>query len=85
MSISLLGAVAGCLTTASFVPQVIHCWKTRNVAGISASMYCAFIAGLIFWIAYGWALGSWPIVAFNVVTLALAASVLFMKWRFSNR
>lgn len=31
----LIGLVAGCLTTGSFIPQVIKILKTRDVSGIS--------------------------------------------------
>ncbi len=34
----LIGLVAGCLTTGSFIPQVIKILKTRDVSGISLVM-----------------------------------------------
>lgn len=38
----LIGLVAGCLTTGSFIPQVIKILKTRDVSGISLVMYPSF-------------------------------------------
>lgn len=78
----LIGTAAAILTTASFVPQAFHTFKTRDVSGISLAMYSSFTAGIACWLVYGWLLGAWPIVIANVVTLALALAILFMKLRF---
>lgn len=53
--------------------------RTRDVSGISLAMYSAFTLGVALWLAYGLALGKWPIVAANAVTLALAATILTTK------
>jgi MtN3 and saliva related transmembrane protein len=74
-----LGYVAALLTTGSFVPQAVLTLRTRDVSGISASMYGAFTAGVALWLAYGWRLGEWPIIIANTVTLALAATILVTK------
>jgi len=41
-----------------------------------------FTCGVALWLLYGLALGAWPIVAANAVTLTLAASILTMKLRY---
>lgn len=74
-----LGYVAALLTTGSFVPQAVLTLRTRDVSGISASMYTAFTAGVALWLAYGWRLGEWPIIVANAVTLALASTILVTK------
>lgn len=80
--IDFIGYAAALLTTASFLPQAWHTFTTRDVSGISLGMYSSFTAGIACWLAYGWLLGSWPIVIANTITLALAAGILFMKLRF---
>jgi MtN3 and saliva related transmembrane protein len=74
-----LGYLAASLTTLSFVPQAWHTFRTRDVAGISLGMYSAFTAGVALWLLYGIALGAWPVIVANCVTLALAAAILVMK------
>jgi MtN3 and saliva related transmembrane protein len=74
-----LGYVAALLTTGSFVPQAVLTLRTRDVSGISATMYGAFTAGVALWLAYGWRLGEWPIIIANTVTLVLAATILVTK------
>jgi MtN3 and saliva related transmembrane protein len=80
--IDLIGFLAAVLTTASFVPQAWHTFKTRDVRGISLGMYSVFTAGVACWLIYGLLLGAWPIVIANCITLALAAAILVMKLRF---
>jgi MtN3 and saliva related transmembrane protein len=74
-----IGYAAATLTTAAFVPQAWLTFRTRDVSGISLGMYGAFTLGVALWLAYGIALGEWPIIVANAITLALAASILAMK------
>lgn len=74
-----VGAVAACLTTASFLPQVWLSFKTRDVSGVSLGMYSVFTAGVALWLVYGLLLGAWPIAVANAVTLVLAIAILVMK------
>ena len=79
--IDVVGSVAAGLTTLSFVPQAWLSFKTRNVSGISLSMYSAFTLGVALWLAYGLLLEAWPVVIANAITLvlALALAILGMK------
>jgi MtN3 and saliva related transmembrane protein len=77
--VEVLGYAAATLTTGSFLPQVLHTLRTRDVAGISLGMYAAFTSGIALWLAYGWLLGAWPIVIANFITLGLAGTILVMK------
>jgi MtN3 and saliva related transmembrane protein len=78
----IIGYFAAALTTASFVPQAWHTFKTRDVRGISLTMYSAFTVGVAGWLLYGLLMGAWPIVIANAITLALAATILGMKLRY---
>jgi MtN3 and saliva related transmembrane protein len=78
---TVLGYVAAALTTGSFVPQAVLTLRTRNVSGISLSMYASFTAGVALWLLYGLRLGEWPIVVANAVTLGLALVILVTKIR----
>jgi MtN3 and saliva related transmembrane protein len=80
--IDAIGSIAAVLTTASFVPQAWHSFKTRDVSGISLGMYSVFTMGVALWLLYGILLYSWPLMIANSITLALAAAILVMKLRF---
>jgi MtN3 and saliva related transmembrane protein len=82
IALNVLGFVAGVLTTAAFIPQVLKIWKTRSARDISLGMYTAFTSGVVLWLVYGVVLGSMPIILANVFTLVLALAVLVMKLRY---
>jgi MtN3 and saliva related transmembrane protein len=80
--VTVLGAVAGLLTTVSFVPQVLKTWRTRSTADISLGMFSAFTAGVALWLVYGILIEEIPIIVANAVTLALAGTILILKLRY---
>jgi MtN3 and saliva related transmembrane protein len=80
--IDAIGSIAAVLTTASFLPQAWHSFKTRDVSGISLGMYSVFTVGVALWLLYGVLLQSWPLMIANSITLMLAAAILVMKLRF---
>ena len=77
----VLGLVAACLTTFTFVPQVWQTLRTGNTDGISLGMYSMFVSGVACWLAYGWLRQDWPVVGANALTLVLASIVLALKVR----
>jgi MtN3 and saliva related transmembrane protein len=81
LTTEMLGYLAATLTTASFVPQALHTFRTRSTAGISIGMYSMFTVGVAMWLAYGVALGSWPIIVANGITFLLAATILTLAVR----
>lgn len=78
----LIGALAGTLTTLAFIPQVMRSWRRRSVDDLSTPMLIAFSIGVFLWVVYGMLTHAGPLVAANVVTLALSVALLAMKWRF---
>lgn len=81
----IVGLMAGCCTTAAFLPQVIHTWRTKSVDDISLRMYSLFTFGVFLWLAYGIHMGSLAITLANGVTLVLAFSILIMKIVFGRK
>ena len=81
----VFGSLAAICTTAAFIPQVLHTFQSRDVTGISLSMYSIFTFGVLMWLVYGIMLNSWPMIAANSATLLLAISILVMKIRFQHQ
>lgn len=75
----LIGYAAAALTTVSFIPQAAKSWSTRDLSGVSLTMYSLFTLGVALWLIYGAMLGAWPIIVANAITLALAGMVLALK------
>jgi MtN3 and saliva related transmembrane protein len=83
-AIQLLGLVAGSLTTASFLPQVIKTWKSRSAKGLSLSMFLVFCVGVFLWLVYGIMVKDLPIIIANLITLVLASTLLIFKLKFKE-
>lgn len=82
---TLLGFVAGMLTTVSFVPQVIKAWYSKSCHDLSWGMLITFSAGVVLWLVYGIRLWAMPIILANAVTLALLVTIGAMKVRYRGR
>jgi MtN3 and saliva related transmembrane protein len=81
----VFGYLAAFCTTVAFVPQALKAWRTRSVEDLSLVTFLLFTAGVACWLIYGIMTVDWPIIAANVVTLALAASILTMRVMFGGR
>ena len=81
----VLGLIAACLTTISFVPQCWRIWRTRKVDDISFTMYLIFFAGVCFWLIYGILIKSLSVTLANAVTLVLVSVILGLKLKYRNK
>ena len=83
-STEILGLIAACLTTMAFFPQAVHSWRTRDVSGVSLTMYGTFTFGVVLWLIYGILIESLPVILSNLVTLPLSMSILYLKLKKST-
>ena len=60
-----LGYVAGMVTVASFLPQVVRAWRTRRTRDLSLASLALLITAGSMWILYGALSRDWPVVATN--------------------
>jgi MtN3 and saliva related transmembrane protein len=81
-TITLLGFVAGTLTTLSFLPQVHKAWRTKQCNDLSTGMLLLFASGVSLWTVYGLLLHAAPIIIANAVTLALVLAIAALKARY---
>jgi MtN3 and saliva related transmembrane protein len=82
---TLLGFVAGILTTVSFVPQVLKAWRTKRCHDLSWGMLITFSGGVVLWLVYGLRLWAMPIIAANAVTFTLLVTIGVLKVRYRGR
>ena len=80
--ITLLGMVAGFLTTIAFLPQVLRIWKLKEAKDISFATFLIFLIGIIIWLIYGILKSDLPIIIFNSITTILAGIILFFKLKY---
>lgn len=84
-STEIIGIVAAVLTTSAFVPQVIKTWKSKDVEGLSLTMYSVFFLGIVLWLVYGILIESIPVILANVVTAILAFILVFFKLKYKSK
>lgn len=80
----IIGSIAGILTTVCYMPQVWHCYKSKQVAGISLGMYVVLTVGIGLWLVYGAMIGSWPMVVANSITLTMILMIMMMRVRYHS-
>ncbi|MGB3851766.1 MAG: SemiSWEET transporter [Tunicatimonas sp.] len=82
--LDVLGIIAGMLTTAAFLPQVIKTWKSKSAKDLSLGMFLLFVLGVILWLVYGIFSQALPIILANAATLLLSSVLLYFKLAFKS-
>jgi MtN3 and saliva related transmembrane protein len=80
----IIGLIAGLLTTAAFIPQVIKTWRTKSAKDLSLVMFLLYCLGVLLWSIYGMMIDEFPVILWNIITLALAAVILYFKLKFKD-
>ncbi|MEY2972807.1 MAG: SemiSWEET transporter [Gammaproteobacteria bacterium] len=80
--IELIGFAAASLTTFSFLPQAIKIYNTRSTKDISLLTFLTTTCGIALWLTYGILINSYPLIASNIISFSLAASILSFKIRY---
>ena len=82
LPIDLIGVTGAVLTTLCWLPQAIKVIREKETRALSLPATAAFTIGVVLWLIYGVAIGDWPLIGSNAVTLALMAVILTMKLRY---
>ncbi|MEI6093732.1 MAG: SemiSWEET transporter [bacterium] len=82
--IDYIGYIAAILTTTSFVPQVTKIYKQKSAKDLSLKTFYVFSIGILFWLAYGIALVSWPMIISNIITASLSITILVLKHKYDK-
>lgn len=80
--VTIIGLLAGSLTTIAFLPQVIKTWKTKSTKDVSLIMFLTFCTGVSLWIVYGFLEKDLPVLMANIVTFLLASIILGFKLKY---
>ena len=80
-----IGAAAAVCSTTSFTPQLMKIWRDKASGEVSLPMYVLTVSAFVLWSIYGALLGSWPLLAANLVSLGLASAILALQLRYRDR
>lgn len=75
----IIGYLAACLTTISFLPQAIKTIRSRCTRGISVAMYALFTIGVFFWCLYGILVKDCILISANIITFIFALPILVIS------
>jgi MtN3 and saliva related transmembrane protein len=78
----LLGYIAAVCTTTSFLPQLLHVWRSRSARDISLTTFIVFCLGIVIWLVYGFRVHSLPIILTNAITGLISLGILILKIKF---
>ena len=81
-TMTMIGLLAGALTTIAFIPQLTKTWRSRSAKDISLGMFLIFCTGVLLWLIYGILMGALPIILANTVTLILSTAILVLKIKY---
>jgi len=85
INIEYIGMAAAICTTAGFAPQVFKSLKTKEVAGVSLTMYVVMFMGLLFWLYYGIRINSFSMILANIVSGVLVLIQIVAKLYYQGR
>jgi MtN3 and saliva related transmembrane protein len=67
----LIGFIAGFGTTFAALPDLMAMLKRRSSQGMNPTMAAIMGTFQILWVYYGWLIGSRPVMAWNIVAVAI--------------
>jgi MtN3 and saliva related transmembrane protein len=78
---TIIGTVAACCTTVSYLPQLKKCWDTGSAGDLSLKMFLVLASGIALWVIYGFLQRDAVIIVANAISLVLLMGILFFKLR----
>lgn len=78
-AVGLVGIVAACCTTGSWVPQALKTIRTRSAGDFAWSYLLLFGGGVFLWLVYGIFRRDVAIIGANAVTFLLVARIALVK------
>lgn len=78
----ILGLVAGTISSITFLPQVIHIYKTKSAKDINWNMLFLLIFGVTLWLIYGIMIKSLPVIYTNSMVLAMSFLMAYFKAKY---
>ena len=79
---TVVGLLAGMLTTVGFIPQIVKGYRTKRMNDVSLVMPMLLSVGMGLWFVYGLILEDLPIMLWNLISLGLNLAVIFMIMRY---
>ena len=84
MTPTVIGLIAGLLTSVAALPQVIKTWRSRHARDLSIWQPLLLSLGVALWLIYGMLIGDTPLILANITPLICNLLLTAMKVRFKG-
>jgi MtN3 and saliva related transmembrane protein len=84
MNFTLIGLVAGTLTSIAAIPQLVKTLRTRHARDISVWQPLLLAIGIALWLMYGILIHDMPLILANIVPLICNIMLTILKVRYRN-
>lgn len=81
-AITVLGLIAGTLTTVAFLPQMLKTYQSKSAKDVSLVMLVIFCTGVSLWLVYGFFRRDLAILLANAVTLIFNLGIVYLKFKY---
>lgn len=81
---TIIGLIAGLLTSVAAVPQVIKTWRSRHARDLSIWQPLLLSVGVALWLIYGILIKNTPLILSNITPLVCNLMLTAMKIRFKD-
>jgi MtN3 and saliva related transmembrane protein len=81
-NIEILGVIAGCLSCLTFIPQVIHTWRTKATKDISLPTFIIAALSCVLWLIYAVVVNLFSVIFTNAIVLTLTLIMIYFKLKY---
>lgn len=82
---TIIGTIAGILTSVSMIPQLIKMLKEKDVENLSWGMIAVLLTGVSLWVVYGIMKDELPIILSNGFSVLVNTTLLIYYFRYKNK
>ena len=81
---TVIGTIAGILTSVSMIPQLIKVLKEKDVENLSWGMIAVLLTGVSLWVVYGIMKNELPIILSNGFSVLVNTILLIYYFKYKN-
>ncbi len=81
---TVIGTIAGILTSVSMIPQLVKVLKEKDVENLSWGMIAVLLTGVFLWVVYGIMKNEWPIILSNGFSVLVNSFLLIYFFKFKK-
>ena len=82
---TIIGTIAGILTSVSMIPQLIKVLKEKDVENLSWGMIAVLLTGVSIWVVYGIMKDELPIILSNGFSVLVNTTLLIYFFKYKNK